>query len=552
MLQWRRAMPVGFLAVFVSVVAAAQVRHFHRPAGPRSGLITIFGANPAGATQLGRLDGSLRGIVGAMTQANALTAQTLRNLNPAVRVRVAPPSITPEVLVDVVAGADPATTQLLLESIGMRSVARAANLIGGWLPVTALAQAAQLPGLIQVRASMPRTRAAAGPVALQGDFVQSSSAVRAQYPGLTGKGVTVGVLSDSFNCYNYYAAHGPTPLGNGYNGTPPIPLRRLRPMMSPAARCPPVWMWWRRPIAVTMAHHSCDPTATKVVRWRRSFTSWRPARSWPFTRQSIPRRISPPASPSCSSSAQPSSWMMSAIRMSLSSRTAWWRRPSTRRQLTESRIFSAAGNDWRNSYETTTPVFVTQGSRSLLNFDTSGATTTTTLPITIPPVAPGEFVVLSVQWDQPFVTGAPGSPGAANTLNFCIESASPGADWVAQDTGQAQLVSYPVCTSANAVGADPLLLLAVGNPASATAPTPQETLTLAIQLVSGAAPGRVKFLLSDNGLGASIDSFATLSPTIQGHPNAAGAVAVAAALYYQTPALRHLPRGTGAFLLLRR
>jgi hypothetical protein len=109
-------------------------------------------------------------------------------------------------------------------------------------------------------------------------------------------------------------------------------------------------------------------------------------------------------------------------------------------------------------------------------------------------------------------------------------------DWVAQATGAAQIVSYPVCTGANSIGADPLLLLAVGNPANATAPTAAETLNLAIQLVSGTAPGRVKFLLSDNGLGASINSFATFSPTIQGHPNAAGAIAVAAALYYQTPA----------------
>lgn len=61
-------------------------------------------------------------------------------------------------------------------------------------------------------------------------------------------------------------------------------------------------------------------------------------------------------------------------------------------------------------------------------------------------------------------------------------------------------------------------------------------MNLSIQLVSGAQPGRLKFLLSDNGLGATINSFNTSSPTIHGHPGAAGAVAVAAAMYYQTPA----------------
>jgi len=145
-------------------------------------------------------------------------------------------------------------------------------------------------------------------------------------------------------------------------------------------------------------------------------------------------------------------------------------------------------------------------------------------------------VLVSVQWDQPYVTGAPGSPGATNMLNFCIQSATPAADWVAQATGPAQQVSYPVCTGANAVGSDPVLLMAIGNPANASSPTPQETLTFSIELVSGATPGRVKFVLSDDGLGATIDNYSTYSPTIQGHPNAAGAVAVAAALYYESPA----------------
>src|SRR5580698_1548222 len=82
-------------------------------------------------------------------------------------------------------------------------------------------------------------------------------------------------------------------------------------------------------------------------------------------------------------------------------------------------------------------------------------------------------------------TNSPGGPGAANSLNFCIESASPAADWVAQATGPAQIVTYPVCTGANSLGADPVLILALGNPANATAPTVQETLNIAIQLVSG-------------------------------------------------------------------
>ncbi len=61
--------------------------------------------------------------------------------------------------------------------------------------------------------------------------------------------------------------------------------------------------------------------------------------------------------------------------------------------------FSSAGNDGRASYENTTPSFSvagtgSQASEKLLNFDPSGATRTTTLPLSIPQLFPGEFIFL--------------------------------------------------------------------------------------------------------------------------------------------------------------
>jgi subtilisin family serine protease len=541
-------MAAGFLASCVAVVSPAQVRHAPTRRLGNDARIAIFGADqlPARALDTGaplrRLDGSLRGIARATAAAGRpLSAESLHVLNPAVHLRVAAPSITVEVLVDVVAGTDPAGTQQALQSLGMRDTARAANLIGGWLPITALAQVAQLTGINQVRASMPRTRAATGPVAVQGDFVQGSAALRTRYPTLTGKGVTVGLLSDSFNCYTYYAANGPSKFGNGYNGYAP------------------------NSFAATLSDDVASgalPSGVDVVE-EANCADYGAPQQLPFTDEGramaqIIYAVAPGAQLSFHTAANSEADFAAGITQLqklganiIIDDIGYPDEPFFQDGVIAQAVsaaaasgvayFSAAGNDARNAYETTTPAFVAQGGRNLLNFDTSGATTTTTLPITLPPVAPGDFVLLVVQWDQPYVTGAPGSPGAANTLNFCIESASPGADWVAQATGAAQIVTYPVCTGANSVGADPLLILAVGNPANATAPTASETLNLSIQLVSGVAPGRVKFLLSDNGLGASIDSFATLSPTIQGHPNAEGAVAIAAALYYQSPACGTAP-----------
>ena len=539
--EWRGRLAAGILVAALSAASVAQVRHAQPPVTRNADVLTVFGAEQSGAAPLRRLDGSLRGMLSAALPGNVPTAAALRNLNPAVHVRVAAPSVTPEVLVDVVAGSDPAAMGQALASMGMREVARASNLLGGWLPVTALTQAAQLPGVSQIRASMPRTRAAAGSVALQGDFVQGSSALRTQYPTLTGAGLTIGVLSDSFNCYSYYAAHGPSPAGNGYNGyaTNGFTATQATDVSSGAlpssvnvveeADCGNYGAPQQLPFgdegrAMAQIIHGVAPGAQ--LAFHSAINSEADFAAGITQLQKLGAKIivddvGYPDEPFFQDGV-----LAQAVDAAAAQGVAY---------------FSSAGNDGRNSYETTTPVFVAQAGRTLLSFDGSGATTTTTLPITIPPVAPGDFVLLVVQWDQPYVTGAPGSSGAANTLNFCIESASGGVNWVAQATGAAQIVSYPVCTGANSIGADPLLLLAVGNPANAGAPTAAQTLNLAIQLVSGAAPGRVKFLLSDNGLGARITSFATLSPTIQGHPTAAGAIAVAAALYYQTPACGTAP-----------
>lgn len=528
MLEWQRRVAASVLTFILYVPAQAAP-------------LTIFGAEQnatatAADPALRRLDGALRGMARASAAPSAPRLDSLRYLNPAVHLRVAAPRVTPEVLVDVSTTADPVLTQQRLQSLGMRDSARSLNLIGGWLPVTALMQAAQLPGLTQIRASMPRTRAASGAVALQGDFVQGTAAIRTQYPSLTGQGLTIGVVSDSFDCYAYYAAHGLSPTGNGYNGyaTNSFTATQATDVGSGAlpanvtvvadADCNNYGAPQQLPFsdegrAMAQILHVVAPGAQLDFRTAANSEADFAAGITQLQKlgvKIIVDDIGYPDEPFFQDGV-----VALAIEAATQQGVAY---------------FSAAGNDWRNSFETTAPVFVAQGARNLLNFDTSAATTSTALPLTIPAVAPGQYVLLSVQWDQPYVTGAPGSPGAANTLNFCIESANPAADWVAQQNGAAEQVTYPVCTGPNSVGADPLLIMAVGNPANANAPTPTETLTLSIQWVSGAAPGRVKFLMADNGLGASITRFSTLSPTLQGHPNATGAVAVAAAMYYETPA----------------
>ena len=172
----------------------------------------------------------------------------------------------------------------------------------------------------------------------------------------------------------------------------------------------------------------------------------------------------------------------------------------------------------------------------LLNFDASGATTATSLPVTIPALFPGEFVALIVEWDQPYVTGAPNSGGATSSINVCV-SGAPGGDQI----DFMNVTAAVACTGPNATGVDPVQLLIIGNSAAAKASTAAETLNVSIALANAHAPGLIKLALDGDGAAVSINAFATNSPTIQGHPSAAGAMAVGAAFYFRTPGCATTP-----------
>ncbi len=199
--------------------------------------------------------------------------------------------------------------------------------------------------------------------------------------------------------------------------------------------------------------------------------------------------------------------------------------------------FSAAGNDGNASYENLAPSFATlssSGSNSgeyLLNFDASGASTTTSLPITLDAMAPGDFAAIVVEWDQPFVTGAAASGGATSRIDVCVTGAT--SVYTIEDYDGNSVT----CTGANQAGVDPVQILIIANPASATAWTSQQTLSLVIGLADGtAAPGRIKVAVETDGqTDPPITQLATSSATLQGHPGAAGAAAVGAAFYFQTP-----------------
>ena len=151
--------------------------------------------------------------------------------------------------------------------------------------------------------------------------------------------------------------------------------------------------------------------------------------------------------------------------------------------------FSAAGNDGDHAYDNLTPSFSTLSNTApttgelLLNFDNSGATTRTSLSINVPALDQGDLIALVLQWDQPYVTGAAGSPGATSHLDLCVTGA--GGDTIINESGTAV-----TCTGPNNTGADPVQILIVSNPANAPARTAPQTINVSIGLADGTDPAR--------------------------------------------------------------
>jgi Subtilase family len=504
----------------------------------------VFGIRPIAAQQraaTAKLDGALAEISARYPQIGGAHAlASLHAINPALRLRLATPSAAPEVLIDAITTGDPQLLKRALTGLGLRNVAVFANDVGGWLPVGKLAAAAQLDTLHHARAAIPLTRA--GGVATQGDYVQGSSTIRTQYPSLSGAGVKVGILSDSFNCYQAYADEGLNASGlNGYasngfkatyatdqsTGALPAGISVLEEAPCLDYGAPEQLPLTDEGRAILQIVHVVAPDATLAfytavnseADFAQGIISLAAAGA-----KIIDDDVGYPDEPFFQDGV-----VSQAIDQVAAQGVAY---------------FSSAGNEGHNSYENTAPLFpVTSTSapnsgERLLNFDASGATTTTSMPITIPALFPGEFVYLAVEWDQPYVAGAPRSGGATSSIDLCVTSAG-GAD---QITDPADFPNGVTCTGANAVGADPLQVIFIGNPADAGASTTSEQVSIAIGLADGTpAPGLIKLLVAGDGAPVSIDAFPTYSPTIQGHPSAAGAAAVGAAYYFDTPACGTTP-----------
>ncbi len=563
MLAWNKAFSAGICISALSCIASSQVSaavptasdSTNKGLGSPTQLRVIGAPHMAISERLSatntKLDGALMRAKASQTAATSNAIVTnVGGDDPLVHLKTIAPLNTQSILVDVIAHGDPQVLKQQLQALNFQTSAVVGNDIGGWLPLNQIANAAALQNLRSMHASMMHTRT--GAVNSQGDFTQKSLALRAStlYPGLTGAGVTVGVMSDSFDCGGQtnikLGKHvAPSYADDVATGDLPASVNIIKDNVcaTDEGRALAQIVYDVAP-GSKLAFYTADDSEADFA-------------------QGILTLALP------TSKTDPNGLSGGGAQI-IDDDVGYFDEPIFQEGIIGQAIdtvgaqgvmyFSSAGNEGRNSYENTKPVFTTvaaagtpNAGETLLNFDTSGATNTAYLPITIPSLPPGGFVPFLLEWDQPYsstmadITGTNAAAGAGttNSLDICIGDTSGNVSASGNiGTGGDQGENFPSpgftnCAGPSGVGGDPVNLVFVANTGTTTAPAIQASLVVGV--AAGANPGRVKIVILDDGLGTVINQFQTASSTIQGHPLSPNAMAVGASFYYRSPLCANLP-----------
>lgn len=390
------------------------------------------------------------------------------------------------VLLDAVATGSTERLQGVLVALGMRVTGANGRIVSGWLPLNRVPQLATLPELMSARPSTMMTWA--GSVTSQGDTALRTAAMRASAQ-VDGSGITVGVLSDSFNCKGGAA-------GDAAAGDLPGAVALLK-------EAPDCAVTQDEGRAMMQIVHDLAPGAGLSF-----YTAYGGMADFANGIAALKSGGAQVLVDDVIYLAEPM-FQDGIIAQAVDAAVAQG-----------ATYFSAAGNLARQSYES---AFRATGVRGRFptskrhNFDASGVAVDTLQSVTIPVGATATFIL---QWDEPFFSVS-GSPGCTKDLDLVLYDA----------TGN---VVAPASANTNNIGGDAVEVLTYVNPGPATA------FQLAIEQHSpsnGPFAGRVKYVFFANpGATITLNEYQSNSSTLWGHANAAGARAVGAANYNSTPA----------------
>ncbi len=377
------------------------------------------------------------------------------------------------VLIDAVAAGDAKALFEDLKALGLQNGVAYGRTVSGTLPLSRIKAMAALPSLQFARPAMMKTNA--GSVTSQGDPAMRSDMARTTL-GVSGAGIKVGVLSDSFNCLGGAAA-------DVASGDLPAAVSVLQEGPCPASD---------EGRAMMQLIHDVAPGADLAFR-----TAWRgPA---DFAQGIIDLR--------------------NAGASIIVDDVGYFHEPFFQDGIIAHAVnavkasgvsyFSSAGNAGRKSYESNyRPSGVSWLGDVLHDFD-PGPGVSIFQQITLPPGG----TTISFQWDEPYFSVS-GPPGSASDYDLFV-----------CPTPVLNLACLGV-VDLN-VGKDPIEVLPLqvtGGPLQAY---------LAIGRFAGSTSNSLKYIAGNSSF--TVNTFNTNSSTLFGHANAAGAEAVGAAWYHKTP-----------------
>jgi subtilisin family serine protease len=426
-----------------------------------------------------------------------LTRSTLRKL-PALRASNGYVSVSAY-------GDDLANLRSQLVAKGLKDAKLHATAVSGRAPVSALADIAATSGLKFVRPTAAMTRA--GSVTTQGDRSLRANRARAE-SGVNGRGIRVGVLSDSYDC-----AEGAFQPGAPFtrarqdiarNDLPRDVLLLKDLADEPSSDCSDEGR------AMMQLIHDVAPGASQAF-----YTAF-------VSQEDFADGIRALAEAG-------SSIIVDDI--------IYFEEPMFEDGIIAQAVddvhkdgvayFSAAGNDARASYESRFRVSNLDGVFGKLHDFDAGRRVDGLQSVT---AGASSVTWLTLQWDQPSLS-ANGKRGAQSDVDawfwgsdglpvdFCPDTAELPENTVCQFAGIAFNVDADAIESA-------ILVNTTGEDVD---------VQFGVELVEGPRPSYLKYVWFDLDAGLfAVNEYDTASPTIYGHANAAGAEAVGASAWYQT------------------
>jgi subtilisin family serine protease len=410
------------------------------------------------------------------------------------------------VIVEAIAAGDTGRLQADLAALGARNVVGVGRVVSAEVPLRRLGD---LPGLASLhwvrpalrpwpRPALPSTPAGARarPATDQGAVAMRADVARMRF-GVDGSGVTVGVISDSFNCRGGAApdadvASGALPpgvvvLAEGPCSDPDMPdegraMMQLIHFVAPGARL--------------MFHAARDTPrfaagiGELVMAGANIIVDDVREAGEPFLQDGIIAQAA-----------------QAAVDMGVP-------------------YFSAAGNEGAQSYESrfrdSGELGPTNG--TLHDFD-PGDGGDTTQHIRVPV---GGGIAIELQWAQPFFSVS-GPPGATSDINIFLVNAR---GEILDQSAEPNIGKDPIEAGIEFENDGHIDVDGV--------PGPDERFGIRIERAAGPAPGLLKYTWGGSS-GTEILEHDTHSSTLVGHANAAGVMAVAAASYDNTPAFGVAP-----------